>query len=331
MVGSITYILGDNPPVSLTNVQSFTYNGEAGGDSLTVLYANGDPLIPGSVSFNGTGVGNTLNIDAAGLPIRTVEGAATTGDPQTVFYTNVQTTNLDNAVAVGAAAGPDTADRAVLDGLSANARFVEALYLDELGRVGDTTNALDAGGWVNALNSGLLTQAAVAADVEHSMEAQDYLVRSWYVTFLGRQVQGGEEQGWVNLLQQGQTEEQVLSRILASQEFYTRAQTLIATGSADERYVQALYGLLLDRTGEPDGVASWLGGLPTLGRQGVALGFLAGPTGREFRMDQFEGYYDALLHRPSDQPGLNDWVFSNLDMSAVRIGFEATTEFYTNG
>ena len=150
VVGSITYILGDNPPVSLTNVQSFTYNGEAGGDSLTVLYANGDPLIPGSVSFNGTGVGNTLNIDAAGLPIRTVEGAATTGDPQTVFYTNVQTTNLDNAVAVGAAAGPDTADRAVLDGLSANARFVEALYLDELGRVGDTTNALDAGGWVDA-------------------------------------------------------------------------------------------------------------------------------------------------------------------------------------
>ena len=129
----------------------------------------------------------------------------------------------------------------------------------------------------------------------------------------------------MNLLQQGQTEEQVLSRILASQEFYTRAQTLISTGTADERYVQALYGLLLDRTGEPDGVASWLGGLPTLGRQGVALGFLAGPTGREFRMDQFEGYYDALLHRPSDQPSLNDWVFSNLDMGSIRIAFETAT------
>ena len=263
--------------------------------------------------------------------MRTVPGAVTAGDPQTVTYTNVTTTNIDNAASVDAIAGPDTADRAALDGLSANARFVEALYLDELGRVGDTTNALDAGNWVNALNSGALTQAAVAAGVEHSLEAQDYLVRSWYVTFLGRAAQDGEEQGWVNLLQQGQTEEQVLSMILASQEFYTRAQTLIATGSADERYVQALYGLLLDRTGEPEGTAAWLGGLPSLGRQGVALGFLAGPSGSEFRMDQFEGYYDALLHRPSDQPGLNDWVFSNLDMSAVRIGFEATTEFYTNG
>ena len=278
-VGSITYILGSNPPVSETNQPSFTYNGQAGGDSMTVLFANGEPLVSGDIVFNGGTGPNTLTIDAAGLPVRTVPGAVTAGDPQTVTYSNVTTTNIDNAASVDAIAGPDTADRGALAGLSANARFVEALYLDELGRVGDTTNALDAGSWVNALNSGALTQAAVAAGVEQSLEAQDYLVRSWYVTFLGRQAQGGEEQGWVNLLQQGQTEEQVLSMILASQEFYTRAQTSSPRGAPTSvmcrRCTDYFWTGRASRTGSPPGWAAcrlW-------DAKELALGFLAGPTG----------------------------------------------------
>ena len=89
--------------------------------------------------------------------------------------------------------------------------------------------------------------------------------------------------------------------------------------------------MLLDRTGEPTGVANWLGGLPSLGRQGVALGFLTGATGQEFRNDQFEGYYNALLHRPDDPKGLNGWVFTNLDIASVRVSFESLPEFFTNG
>jgi hypothetical protein len=73
-----------------------------------------------------------------------------------------------------------------------------------------------------------------------------------------------------------------------------------------------------------------------MGRQGVALGFLAGPSATEFRTDQFEGYYNALLHRPDnpdglDPNGLNNWVMSNLDIEAVRIAFESTPEFFANG
>ena len=61
------------------------------------------------------------------------------------------------------------------------------------------------------------------------------------------------------------------------------------------------------------------------------LGFLAGPSATEFRTDQFEGYYNALLHRPDDAGGVAGWVFSNLDRAAVRIEFEASPEFFTNG
>ena len=60
----------------------------------------------------------------------------------------------------------------------------------------------------------------------------------------------------------------------------------------------------------------------------MALGFLHAP---EFRADMFEGYYNALLHRPDDPGGLDYWVFSGLDLSTVRQGFEASAEFFANG
>jgi hypothetical protein len=59
----------------------------------------------------------------------------------------------------------------------------------------------------------------------------------------------------------------------------------------------------------------------------VALAML---HGQEFRTYQFEGYYNALLHRPNDLAGLNGWVMSNLDMHSVRIGFEGGPEFFAN-
>jgi hypothetical protein len=155
----------------------------------------------------------------------------------------------------------------------------------------------------------------------------DNLVKSWYLTYLGRAAQGGEENGWAKLLSQGQTEEQVLSQVLASPEFYARAQTLVASGTADQRYVQALSLLLLNRTGTPAEVAAWASAVSSQGRQGVALGILTSP---EFLTDQLEGYYNALLHRPDDLLGLHALVSSPLDVEAVRIGFESSPEFFAD-
>jgi hypothetical protein len=332
-VGNVTYVLGNTPPVVLTHVHSFTYNGQGAGDSMTVKYANGEPLVTAGLFFNGGAAPDTLNIVAAGLPLRTVPGLITAGDvaPETTRYTGPQAIFL-NAAAVDAFAGPDIADRdAAFASLNPQERFVQALYLDELGRAGSKAE-LDA--WTQVFTSGgtqIQDQATIASDIQQSVEARDHLVKSWYLAFLGRAAQGGEEQGWVNLLLQGQSEEQVLSGILGSPEFYGRAQTLIGSGSADERYVQALYLLLLNRTGEPAGVAAWVGGLAQVGRQGVALAFLTGVSGREFRTAQFEGYYNALLHRPDDLAGLNNWVMSNLDVGAARVGFESSLEYFIHG
>src|SRR5262249_4036705 len=149
-----------------------------------------------------------------------------------------------NATAVNALPGPDTADRDALTGLTADERFVQALYLDDLGRAGSKSELSQ---WVPVLGAG--GQQAVATGIQGSFEARDHLVKTWYQTYLGRAADGTEELGWVAQLAAGQSEEQVLSRILGSTEFSDRAQTLVSGATPDQRYVQALYSVLLDRTG----------------------------------------------------------------------------------
>jgi hypothetical protein len=260
--------------------------------------------------------------------VKTQPGTIHYGDTQ-VDYNDLSQVNLDNATAVNAAPGPDTADRATaFAGLTADERFVQALYLDALGRAGSKAE-LDR--WLPALGAG--GRQAVAGGIQGSLEARDHLVQAWYQTYLGRAADGTEQMGWVGLLGAGQREEQVLGYILGSTEFYNRAQTLVASGTAQERYVQALYLVLLDRTASDSDVAFWVNVLSQADRPAVALGFL---QSQEFRTDQFEGYYNALLRRPSnpdhtDPDGLNGWVFSNLDVGTVRLGVGSSPEFYANG
>jgi hypothetical protein len=99
-------------------------------------------------------------------------------------------------------------------------------------------------------------------------------------------------------------------------------------GISQERFVQALYQLLLHRTGSPSEVGGWISNQPQEGRQGVALAIL---ETSEFRTKLFEAYYNDLLHRPDDAAGLNDWVSSGLDAATVRQGFESGSEFFSNG
>jgi predicted outer membrane repeat protein len=217
----------------------------------------------------------------------------------------------------------DPADVGAVEFLTSQERFVQALYLDELGRPG-TLAELDS--WVTVLN-GPGGRAAVSADLAGSLEARDHLVKGWYQTYLGRPAMNGEEGIWAVMLQT-QTEEQVLSQILATPEFGFHAQTLGFTGSADAQFVQALYLLLFNRAGGPSEVAMWVGALPTLGRQQVAQIFLKTP---EYRADVVEGYYVTLLHHQPDPVGVSAWVTSGLDLATIRVDFESSGEFFNVG
>ncbi len=208
--------------------------------------------------------------------------------------------------------------------LDADHHFVQALYNDFLGRNG-AASELDF--WVNVLHA--QGQRAVANGIIHSPEALTHAVDGFYVTLLGRQAVGGEEQGWVGALEAGATEEQVSAGILSSPEFAAHANALIGGASANTNFVQALYNLLLNRTGSSAEVNSWLGALPN-GRVFVALGFLGSP---EYRSDVVTQFYGTLVDRPT-APAASEvagWVNSGLDILAIEVGFASSPEYYQNG
>ena len=208
--------------------------------------------------------------------------------------------------------------------LTTQERYVQALYLNELGRAGATAE-LDS--WLPTLNASG-GAAAVAGGVKGSMEGTRYLARTWYQIYLGRPAANGEEMVWAYELGTGQAEETVLGQFLGTGEFYNHAQTLAAGGAPDQRYVQALYLLLLHRPAAASETAYWVGRLPQAGAGGVATEILGS---QEFRRGLFTEYYQQLLHRTPDAAGLNAFVTSSPGVGAVRTQFEVSSEFLGNG
>lgn len=329
--GSIIYILNGGTPVALTGVTSFTFHGLAGNDQMTVIIPDGGALVTGTIVFDGGQQRNSLTVDANRKQTRIADNSITAGvggaSAQKIVFASAQKVNVDNALAINAFAGPNTSNRAALvAGLLTDQRFVQTLYLDSLGRAGSLAE-LDS--WVTVLN-GAGGRAAVVRGIENSLEARTRLVRTWYQTYLGRAA-GGDEQGWIDSLRGGATEEQVLSRIVGSNEFYNRAQTLISTGSRDERFVQAMYLVLLNRTGDAAELTGWTSILGQSGRSGVALGILKSAELRNLAIDS---YYVGFLHRTAESAGKTAWrdVWNSPDanLATVRARFAASDEYFAN-
>jgi hypothetical protein len=212
------------------------------------------------------------------------------------------------------------------DTLQPDLKFIRSLYQDSLGRLGSFG---EWSLWLPALakpNGRFM----VANAIGRAPEARDFVIKGWYVTYLGRAAQNGEELGWVSLMVAGQTEEQVLSTILSSQEYFNRAATLpgaVGGGPSDQNFVIALYEQILNRAPSQPEIDGWVANLGKLGRKGVALAFLASA---EYRATIVRGYYTNLLHRNTDPspPEVNAWVASGIDFTSIRILFEASPEFY---
>jgi hypothetical protein len=281
------------------------------GSTVTVTLPTGLALASGSFTKF------TIGALAAGKSTTFTTLATVTASPTVALTVTASVTSPDS--------NPNTVQNTgAVEVLTAQQRFIQALYLDDLGRLGSIA---ELNSWLPVLN-GPGGQQAVATDITMSHEASDQLVKNWYFAYLGRHANGTEELGWVAMLQLGQSQEQVLSGILAGPEFYAHAQTLGFGDTADGNYVRALYQVLLNRSAGSSEVAGWLSSLPMLGRQGVALDIL---ESTECRAMEVEGYYQELLHRPNDLVGIIGWVGSKLDLASIWIGMEASIEFFNNG
>ena len=222
---------------------------------------------------------------------------------------------------------------AVVFSQSADAGYIQALFHEFLHR--DAAPS-EVNAWVGVLEATGNRSLVVDAIVQ-SPEARDVLVRGWYVQFLRRAAFGGEEMSFVNQLLQGQTEESVLSDLLASGEYYARA------GGTDAAFVQQLS---LDTLGRPPSAAEMFSYEQVIrsrtGRGGLAFALLTSAEARgEFvtvlyadeleRIEtapagvRFPGLFGPGLPSPEEIQG---WVFSGLDFTKLREAFAATPEFY---
>jgi hypothetical protein len=199
--------------------------------------------------------------------------------------------------------------------LSPDESFVQSLYHHLFGRTGAIPE-IDA--WVAELPA--LGYGDVAHSILYSTESLDRIVGGYYLRFLGRADNGGEELGWVKAVQTGaMTLEQVETGFIASPEYQ---------GHINTDYVQSLYLNILHRTGSAAELAGWNNALPQLGLAGVAAGF----TGSfENRVNTATGFYQDLLGRTPQFAEAASLASANGDLLTLEADLLASGDYYANG
>jgi hypothetical protein len=112
-----------------------------------------------------------------------------------------------------------SAEYFVTRGGGTNAGFLSALYQDALNRTIDPSGAAS---WGQVLAQAQLSRAQVAAAIFSSLEYRQDLVQSFYQEFLRRPADQGGLNTFVNLLQAGATEQNIIAFIMGSDEYFDR-------------------------------------------------------------------------------------------------------------
>jgi hypothetical protein len=97
-----------------------------------------------------------------------------------------------------------------------NIGFVTAMYHDLLGRDPDAGAAI----WTTRLNAGM-SRPSAALGIIKSLEGMTYLVQTLYQRYLHRQADAGGIAGFTAALSRGMHDEQVISTLVASNEYFT--------------------------------------------------------------------------------------------------------------
>ncbi|HEV8058539.1 MAG TPA: DUF4214 domain-containing protein [Gemmataceae bacterium] len=143
-------------------------------------------------------------------------------------------------------------------------------------------------------------QAPVASDFTHTLEYYDGLVDTYYENFLGRAAGQSELNYWALNLNAGNRNEEVLSQILGSNEFFQKA------GGTNEDWLNQLYKDLLGRTPDKAGEAAWLKALPSGSTRQQVASLVDSSSEREAVV--VGSYYQSYLGRTAAGSEVNYWV-----------------------
>ena len=226
-------------------------------------------------------------------------------------------------------------------GLNANQAYIQAVYQDDLAR---SATQADLNYW-----EPLLIQhgpATVAAQIEHSSEADTKLVKNMMVNFLGRAATPTELAQAVAALQAGAAEEDVARQILGSQEFFVRSATIVNTSTSAgtttvtpsaSTVIQGMFQVLLGRPATPGEELIYMNVVGLLQNQqtAVAAQILGSEAYRQQAVKDFYGHdsQPGVLHRTTAPTGteVDFWAHSSLDLASIHLAMEASAEKFNLG
>jgi hypothetical protein len=295
----------------------------------------GDPVI---VVSDPTGFisGEPITIDGVGsrehltLAVGPVTATLTLASPATLAHaagsvvttasalTDLSTGQATATVTAGPAAGTETltvtdvTDPLVLPVVTTFAqalpvpltlmqRFVNAVYQDLLNRLPDAGSLAFWSGSIDAAGNSIVTRGAFVSAITSSPEYRADVISNFFSLYLNRGIDQNGLDFWVGQMAGGLSFEQVRLAFVGSPEFFN-----ITNAGSPSQAINALYKEVL---GRPDGDASDPGGLAywlaNFNAGAIASQFLFSPEGRQSLVS---GYYQTILHRTADVPGLGFWT-----------------------
>jgi peptidoglycan hydrolase-like amidase len=176
-------------------------------------------------------------------------------------------------------------------------KFVDALYLDFLGRPADPAGR---DGWAGALATGSLSRQGVAMGLASTDEWLGHVVDGLYAQFLRRGPDPSGRAYWIAALRQGVPVANIAAGLLASDEYYSRFGS-----STDDGWVASVYVDVLGRQASASERDGWVRAVRSAGRANTAVALYQSAESRSARV---QNLYLALLGRPADPTGLSGWT-----------------------
>ena len=223
---------------STVGLNSLTMKGNQGNDQFNVAF---DPQSLTQFVLDGGAGTNGLKTDAPSQPVWANTGTLQTQTSR-IAYSQIQTINTNTATSVNGNPLSSAIPSALLKGLNPTQQYVQTVYWQLLGRIA-TTKELSP--WVSQLTRFPNTRTRFAQSLVDSTEYRSIQIRTWYQTYLGRPASTPEVNQSLAIWKKTYSNIQALAPILATQEFYNITQSLITTGTPQQRYVAGLYKLVM--------------------------------------------------------------------------------------